>query len=140
MKPTNGWPNLRALLLLVPLVAVAAVLVAGSGDAGARTAALPALFGTVGPGYTITLKNPDGTLVRRIPAGKYVVHVNDRGKIHDFHLWGPNGTNVTTDKKTTVPFVGKVSWTVDFTPGTYHYLCDPHFLGMAATFQVVKAH
>ena len=120
---------LRRLLLPLALLAVALVA-AQSGSA--RTTAAPKLVGTVGPGFTIELKTAAGKDVKTLKAGKYTILVQDKGSIHDFHLVGP-GVN----KATTVPFVGKQTWTVTFKPGKYTYKCDPHgAAGMKGTFKV----
>jgi len=83
-----------------------------------RTAAassMNTLTGTDGPGYTITMSKST------VEAGKYVITINDRSNIHDFHLTGP-GVN----KATSVPAVGTTKWTVTLKKGTYDFVCDPH--------------
>src|SRR5215831_703173 len=74
-------------------------------------AATPRLAGTVGPGFTITLKKA-GAKVATLEAGKYSITVSDLSSIHDFHLVGP-GVN----KATSVGGTGKVTWTVTFQKG-----------------------
>jgi plastocyanin len=116
------------------LVATAALAVASLGLAAptlASAAATP-LAGTVGPGFTITLTNA-GKKVTSLKAGSYMITVNDKAKIHNFHLIGP-GVN---KQITTVPQVGKKSVTVTLQKGTYTYQCDPHAAGgMKGTFKV----
>ena len=94
-------------------------------------AALPKLTGTSGPGFTITLKKGT-TKVTRLKAGTYSITVSDRSTEHNFHLIGA-GVN----KKTTLGFVGKKTWTVTLQKGkTYRFLCDPHAsLGMKGSFR-----
>ena len=46
------------------------------------------LTGTVGPGFTITLKKGT-TKVKTLKPGTYKITVNDKSNIHDFHLTGP---------------------------------------------------
>lgn len=93
-------------------------------------AAPPKLVGTVGPGFTITLKK-SGTKVTKLKAGKYSIAVNDLSSIHDFHLTGP-GVN----KKTSVAGTGKTTWTVTLQTGkTYRFMCDPHQSIMKGSFK-----
>ena len=116
------------------LVASAALALASLGLAAptlASAAATP-LAGTVGPGFTITLTNA-GKKVTSLKPGSYVITVNDKAKIHDFHLIGPGVNKMIT----TVPAVGKKTVTVSLKKGTYTYQCDPHAAaGMKGTFKV----
>jgi plastocyanin len=89
------------------------------------------LVASVGPGQTISLRRTSGALVRSLAHGRYAVTVHDRASIHDFHLSGP-GLN----KKTTVPFVGTVTWVVTLKQGTYAYRCDAHKALMHGSFKV----
>ena len=74
---------------LVALAAIIAALLVPS-----ALAATPTLTGTVGPGFTITLKK--GTAkVTKLKAGAYVIKVSDKSNIHNFHLKGP-GVNKST--------------------------------------------
>jgi plastocyanin len=120
----------RKPLILVAAVAAASLALAVPAVAS-QSAATP-LAGTVGPGFTITLTK-GGKKVSSLKPGSYAVTVNDKGNIHDFHLFGPGVNKVIT----TVPFVGKKSVTVTLKKGTYTYQCDPHAArGMKATFKV----
>ncbi len=94
-------------------------------------AAFPALSGTTGPGFTITLKKGT-TKVAKLKAGTYTITVNDKSKAHNFHLIGA-GVNKTT----TLAFVGKKTWTVKLAKGkTYRFICDPHVsFGMKGSFK-----
>ena len=79
------------------------------------------LNGTVGPGFTITLKK--GTAkVKTLKAGKYTITVKDKSNIHNFRLKGP-GVN---KQITSVAFKGTKTVTVTLKKGTYTYQCDPH--------------
>ncbi len=89
------------------------------------------LFGTVGPDFTISLRNAQGAVVTQLDPGEYRVIVDDRSDFHNFHLSGP-GVNVTT----TVEEIGQVTWTVTFVEGRYSYVCDPHANDMAGQFTV----
>src|SRR4051794_4339111 len=110
---------------LVALAAMVAALVVPS-----ALAATPALTGTVGPGFTITLKK--GTAkVTKLKAGAYTIKVADKSNIHNFRLKGP-GVNKTTS----VTGTGNVTWKVTLKKGKYTIVCDPHAALMKATFTV----
>ena len=108
------------------VIALAVLVFAGA----AQTMATPKLVGTVGPGFTITLKSA-GKSVKRLKAGTYVVRVSDKSNIHNFHLKGP-GVNKTTD----VTGTGTKTWTLTLKPGKYTYVCDPHASSMHGSFRV----
>ncbi|MEP6909039.1 MAG: hypothetical protein ABI896_01255 [Actinomycetota bacterium] len=98
---------------LVAAVAVAAPTFAGT--------SATKLTGTVGPGFTITLKK--GTAkVRTLKAGSYTITVADKSKIHDFHLTGPGVNKMITS----ISFKGTKTVTVRLKKGRYTYRCDPH--------------
>jgi plastocyanin len=116
----------RALLV----AAVAAALIAV--PAYAKSSAVT-LKGEVGPGFSIEVKKGNKDL-ETIKAGTYKIKVEDKGSIHNFHLFGP-GLN----KKTGVPFTGETTWTIKLKPGRYTYQCDPHASsGMKGHFKVTK--
>ncbi len=114
------------LTALTVLVSALALL----GATEARSAGLIQLTGTVGPGFTITLKN-HGKAVKSLSPGRYSFLIVDRSKIHNFHLTGP-GVN----KKTSVARTGKTRWILQLRPGTYRYVCDPHKTLMHGKFVV----
>lgn len=89
------------------------------------------LHGRVGPGTTITLKRANGTLVTHLSPGTKRIVVRDRASSHNFHLRGPG-----VDRRTGVSFVGRRRWSVQFSPGTYRYICDTHPDTMRRTFTV----
>ena len=111
--------------------ALAAAALALIPTAGASPKALPKLTGTVGPGFTITLKR--GTApVRVLKAGSYSLTVADKASIHNFQIEGPG-----LDKRvTTVGFVGTKTVTIHFRRGTYKYYCMPHESTMHGSFKV----
>ena len=117
-----------AALALSLLVLVALLVLPGRGRAAAHAATLR---GTVGPGFTITLKTAQGTVVRKLKAGTYTIRVRDLSPIHNFHLFGP-GVN----KKTSVQNTGSATWTVRLKAGVYRYHCDPHRTLMHGSFTV----
>ena len=70
--------------------------------------------------------------MKLLKAGKYVIKVEDKSSIHNFHLFGP-GVN----KKTSVSGTGTQTWTVTLKPGKYTYQCDIHAAsGMKGIFKV----
>jgi hypothetical protein len=118
----------RVLGAAVPLAAVAlALLLAGTGSAAPRSVA-----GTVGPGFTISLKL-GGKRVTSLRAGvPYRFAVSDRSSIHNFRLSGP-GVN---RELTTVPFTGRKSVVLKLRKGAYTFVCDPHASVMNGSFRV----
>ncbi|HXH88123.1 MAG TPA: hypothetical protein VNI55_05905 [Gaiellaceae bacterium] len=95
-------------------------------------AAVPKLTGTVGPGFSMTLKK-GGVTVKSAKAGKYTLTVADKSGIHNFRLRGP-GVNVATS----IVGTGTKTFNVTLKPGTYRFLCDPHPTSMTGdgTFKV----
>lgn len=90
------------------------------GDAGS------AIKGTVGPGFDISVDQTSVT------AGSYELEVEDLSDIHNFHLTGPGGVDVTTD----IAGEGTESFTVELEAGTYDFVCDPHAGSMSGTIEV----
>jgi len=95
-------------------------------------AALPKLTGTVGPGFTITLKKGT-TKVTKLKAGKYTLVVKDLSSAHNFDLKNPKGKSVV---KTSVSATGTKTYTVTLTKGTWRFVCDPHSSFMKGSFTV----
>jgi len=94
--------------------------------------ALPKLTGTVGPGFTISLKR--GLVpVKQLKAGKYTFVVSDKAAIHSFQIEGPGLDRAIT----TVPFVGTKTVTLLLKRGTYKFYCVPHESTMHGSFKVV---
>ena len=95
------------------------------------TSSVTKLTGTVGPGFTITLKK--GTAkVKTLKAGSYKITVSDKSNIHNFHLKGPGVNKIIT----ATPFKGTKTVTVKLKKGTYKYVCDPHASFMHGSFKV----
>jgi len=115
--------------LLAAATVAAAVLVTPAAPSGAEDALT--LRATVGPGFTITLKNLDGTVVKHLDVGTYAVEVEDEADAHNFHLRGPG-----VDQATGVETTGTVTWTVTLTDGSYTYRCDAHPTLMKGSFTV----
>lgn len=117
----------RSILLVFVAAAVAAVAV---GSALGKPAATPTLVGTVGPGYTITLKQ-NNKAVKTLKAGKYKLVIHDKASIHAFSLDGPNGY---AKDFTGVSFVGTKTFDVNLKAGKYKIYCPPHESIMFAHF------
>ena len=118
---------IRAAALAVCLLVLAALLGATRGQAGQAQA--QRLTGTVGPGFSITLRNAQGAVVTQVDPGTYEIEVRDLSDLHTFHLRGPG-----VDERTEVAFTGTVTWTVTFQNGTYTFFCDVHPQDMQGTF------
>ncbi len=118
----------RTRALCIATVAVAALLLPNAAWAQTR------LNATVGPGFTIALRDASGANVTRLPAGSYEIVVNDQGIEHNFHLSGPG-----VDMRTEVDQVGTVTWLVTLVDGVYTFVCDPHANTMRGQFAVGTA-
>jgi plastocyanin len=117
----------RTLVVTTALAGLAALALTSSAGAAAPTR----LVGTVGPGFTITLKKA-ARPVRLLTPGRYSITVADKSNIHNFHLKGP-GLN---KEITTVGFVGTKTVILALKKGTYTFVCDPHFTSMKGSFKV----
>ena len=104
------------------LPAILFLLAAGS--AGAGRAGNPTLTGDVGLGgsFTISLKAPDGTPIKNVDPGTYTLVARDHSDIHNFHLFGPGGVDVSTD----IGNVENQTFTITLVAGTYKFICDAH--------------
>jgi plastocyanin len=60
-----------------------------------------------------------------VPAGKYKLVVQDKGTIHNFHIFGAG-----VDKKTGIPETGKTVFRIRLKAGTYTIQCDAHSMSM----------
>jgi len=117
----------RTLVVIAALAGLAALALTSSAGAAVPTK----LVGTVGPGFTITLKKA-ARPARLLKAGRYSITVADKSSIHNFHLKGP-GVN---KEITTVDFVGTKTVIVALRKGTYTFVCDPHSTSMKGSFKV----
>lgn len=89
------------------------------------------LIGIVGPGFTISLADQEGTSVTSLAAGSYTIEIDDKSSAHNFHLSGGG-----VDEATDVAAVETVTWEVELEPGSYTYVCDPHASSMNGSFEV----
>ncbi len=119
----------RSAFILAALAAVVALVAALS-----ASAATPKLVAETGPGFTVQVKTSAGKSVKSLKAGTYVIKVEDKSPIHNFHLFGPG-----VSKSTTVDGTTETTWKVKLKPGKYTYQCDVHVAeGMKGTFKVVS--
>jgi hypothetical protein len=124
------------LPLILLLVLVATVLTPGSARPGTTS---NQLSGSVGPGFTIFLRDANGNTVGHLDPGDYTITVQNlsdptSGVVHNFHLKGPGGVDLAT---TADP--GTTTWNVTLVDGTYTYQCDFHPLQMHKTFTAGNA-
>ena len=115
-------------LIRALIVAAAVALIA---TAAASPMSSPKLIGTVGPGFTISLKQ-SGKLVKSLKAGRYTFVVSDKASIHSFEIEGPGVDRAIT----TVPFVGTKVVTLTLKRGVYKYYCVPHESSIHGSFRV----
>ena len=120
-------------LRLAPLAAALAVALALSAliGAGSAAAAPKTVNGSVGPGFTISLKLA-GKKVKKLKATTYRFKVTDKSTSHNFRLRGPGYNRAITS----VGFTGTKTVTVKLRKGTYRYVCDPHSSVMKGSFKV----
>jgi len=120
----------------VRIAAVAAVAALGAaGAAMAQTSATPVLKGTVGPGFTISLKDSKGHKVKTLKAGTYSLQITDKGDIHTFSLKQKTGGKFNKDL-TGDTFTGKKTVKVKLTKGKWHFYCAVHPDTMFGNFTV----
>jgi hypothetical protein len=105
---------------LISTLVVAAV-VALVAIAAAFSMTPPRANGTVGPGFTISLKKA-GVLARTLKRVRTTFVVADKSSIHDFHLKGPGLSRVIGG----IGFTGTKTVTILLKRGTYTYVCDVH--------------
>jgi hypothetical protein len=104
------------------------------------TAATPTFTGTVGPGFTISMKT------KPTKAGKTTLVLVDKASNHNFHLRDSKGKNVAgvdaktkkavTSIETSVGATGTRTFTLTLKKGTYTFVCDPHSSFMKGSFTV----
>jgi plastocyanin len=121
----------RSALMIIAALA----FVPGSAHGGNPT--LTAIVGT-NDGFDITLNEATGRKVALLMPGTYTVVVQDRSRLHNFHL--ASNDDPTVDFRTELEFVGEQSFTVTFRNNTrYAYACEPHWQVMNGSFFVRSA-
>ena len=103
-------------------VAASALLVPAAVHA---TASKTVLNGTVGPGFTITLKDAKGHKVTKLKAGPYAFKISDKASIHSFVIEQQTGGKFEKTLSS-VSFVGKKTVTVTLKKGKWKFYCKPH--------------
>lgn len=117
------------------IATVAAGLVAVAPVFGRSNAAADGqLVGSVGPGFTISVKDANGNTVTHLDPGTYTLVVHDLSAEHNFDLAGP-GVHVATD----IVATGDTTFTINLTDGVYNFDCDAHPLTMKGAFAVGTA-
>ena len=119
-------------MIRTTFVVAAASLAAAAAATAAPQTSHPTLHGTVGPGFTITLKQ-HGKTVKTLQSGTYRLVIADDASIHAFSLDGPHGY---AKDFTGVPFMGSKTFTVKLVDGKYKYYCPPHESIMFGRFTV----
>lgn len=105
-------------------------LLAGASGCGAGSST-GELSGSVGPGFTIVMKDAAGQTVTTVKPGRYSITVVDRSAFLNFHLLGPGVSDATS-----IPGTGTSHWSVELKPGTYQYQCDAHAALVHGSFRV----
>ena len=109
---------------LVVLASGAVLVAVGiATSATATTTVVPTLRGTIGPGFTISLKSTHGKNVTTLKHGKYTLSVRDQANIHNFTL---NGPGVRNKMITGTSFVGTKRVALTLKRGTYKFYCTVH--------------
>ena len=109
------------------------LLLLAAGSAAAGRGDNPTLTGDVGLGgaFTISLHDANGVPVKNLDPGTYTLVAHDHSDIHNFHLFGPGGVDVSTD----IGNVENKTFTVTLVAGLYTFICDAH-PNMKGTFTV----
>jgi len=105
---------------------------AGTTTTTETTPAGTALKGSVGPGFVISVTTDTGETLGTLAPGSYELEVEDLASIHNFHLTGPGGVDVSTS----VGEEGTESFQLELEAGTYTFVCDPHAGAMNGSFEV----
>jgi plastocyanin len=130
---SEGALMFRTTLFALAAAAVAVAIVA---SAEARSSSTR-LIGTVGPGYTITLKK--GTAkVKTLKAGKYTFVITDKASIHNFTIEREKGGPKIEKTLTGTSFQGKKTVTVTLKKGSWKFYCSIHEPQMFGFFKVTS--
>jgi hypothetical protein len=124
----------RVRVRIAVVAAVAALVTAGAAMAF-TSATPPKLNGSVGPGFTISLKDAKGKKVKTLKAGKYMFVITDKGNIHTYDLKQLKGGKFHKEI-TSASFTGKKTVTIKLTKGKWEYYCATHPTQMFGFFTV----
>jgi plastocyanin len=123
---------LRASLTLVTALVIVTLIPAGT--ALARGTSVPTLKGSVGPGFTITLKR-NGSKVQALKPGTYLFVIADKSPIHNFTLNQVSGGRVVK-VLTGTTFMGVKKVKMTLKKGKWKYFCSVHPTTMFGFFTV----
>jgi len=96
------------------LIAAGAVALLATSPAAPMST--PRLIGTVGPGFTISLKH-NGKVFKTLKHGSYTFAISDKASIHNFQIEGPGVDRAIT----TVAFTGTKTVTILLRRGSYKF-------------------
>ena len=121
-------------LLLVAGLGACGLVVPGAVTAGSTAPPQPLVAQVGDPtapeAHRITLRDAAGNPVSHVDPGVYTINVRDYARTHNFHLTGPGVDRSTEVEQTTIT----TTWVVEFTTGTYRYVCDAHPTTMRGSF------
>ena len=115
--------------IICTLVAAGAVALLATSPAAPMST--PRLIGTVGPGFTISLKH-NGKVFKTLKHGSYTFAISDKASIHNFQIEGTGVDRAIT----TVAFTGTKTVTILLRKGSYKFYCAPHESTMFGRFKV----
>ena len=124
----------HARLFLIACLSLAAMALPGAvGAGGTVTQPLIATVGspTAPNAYAISLTDSTGAKVTHLDPGAYTITVHDYATLHNFDLSGPG-----VSQSTAVESTANATWNVNFTDGTYRFVCDSHPTLMKGSFTV----
>ena len=121
----------------IRIAVVTAVTMLGTAGAAMAfsSATTPTLKGTVGPGFTIALKDSAGHKVKTLKAGTYKIAITDKADIHTFSLRQLSGGKFNKDL-TGATFQGSKTVKVKLTKGKWQFYCAVHPTDMFGNFTV----
>jgi plastocyanin len=120
--------------ILVVTGAALALAVGVAAGASGQGASIPTLKGTVGPGFTISLKK-NGSKITTLKPGTYKVTVADKSSIHNFTLERETKPNIEKHVTATA-FTGTRTITVTLKRGQWKFYCSVHESMMHGFFKV----
>lgn len=122
----------RVRLALLVVVVLAAMLF----PLTAQSMGTTKLTGTVGPGFSITLKK-GSKMVKTLKAGKYTLVITDKSALHNFTLKHVKGGHFMRTLTGTA-FTGTKTVTVTLTKGTWKAFCTVHPTQVVRIFTVTS--
>jgi plastocyanin len=123
------------LRIIVLIGAVAVLSVGAAATALGQGAMTPALKGTVGPSYTISLTK-GGKPVKSLKAGTYTITVSDKSSMHNFTIERESPKPKIEKHITSTAFVGTKTVKMNLKKGSWKFYCSVHESTMHGTFKV----